>query len=352
MTDTETVLTEGQRGRIATAEAEAEKPKRKRKTQDAEPQQQTGTEPKRKHPISAMRRRGVPLVAIETADPQATIAGCIASLNGKAAEMRLIQWDACRGATGLNDPGSEYVSDTFDPQLKSVNPVEFLKGIAAKPPGNAMVFMLNSHLIMATRGDTNLQPTQGIWNCRDVFKGEKATLVLLAPAFKLPPELAQDVVLISEPVPTEKDIERIVETTSKNAGLSADKIDTRKCVDGLIGYLAEFPIEQAFAISLTDKGPDYDKLWELKVAALKQTAGLEITLPKITFADMAGNDGVKNILRMHLAGSEPPRAVLSIQIVHRLVAFVLGGGRRVRALKNPLAGFGERVGGSLAFRAL
>ena len=53
-----------------------------------------------------------------------------------------------------------------------------------------------------------------------------------------------------------------------------------------------------------------------------------------------------------LEHDEPPRAVLSIQIVHRLVAFVLGGGRRVRALKNPLAGFGERVGGSLAFRAL
>ena len=71
---------------------------------------------------------------------------------------------------------------------------------------------------------------------------------------------------------------------------------------------------------MTDKGPDYDKLWELKVAALKQTAGLEITLPKITFADMAGNDGVKNILRMHLAGSEPPRAVLWFDEIEKMLA--------------------------------
>ena len=276
--------------------------------------------PPRVHPLRAMRKRSVPLVGIETADPAATIATCIDSLNGSAAETVICQHDAVRGLSGLNKPGDEYAASIAEDPLLTVNPVECLKMLAGQVPEEGLFFIHNAHLLMSDGNRPNLQVVQAVWNCRDVFASRGATLVLLAPTFKLPPELAQDVVTTTEQAPTEKEIAEIVADLTAEADLPAEKVDTAKAVDGLTGYLSAFAVKQSYAISLTADGPDYRKLWELKVQALKQTAGLEITLPATSFADMAGNQGVKAIMRRHLQGSEPPRAVLWFDEIEKMLA--------------------------------
>lgn len=278
------------------------------------------TEGKR-HPIRHLQKRGVPLIAIETPDPAATINGCVDSLKTLKEQFPIVSWDCVRGLVGLNEPGKSTAAGIFNNPLESMNPVISLKMLAEKALEQTIVFFHNTHIALGLR-DPNLQLTQAIWNCRDAFKGKGAVLVIMAPEFKLRAELSQDVVIISEPAPTDADIRAIITNAIEEIELPAETVDMQRSVDGLTGYLSAYAVEQSFSIALKDnkEGIDYDKLWELKVASLKQTAGLEITLPKTGFDDMAGNEGVKHILRMHLRGSEPPRAVLWFDEIEKMIA--------------------------------
>jgi hypothetical protein len=50
--------------------------------------------------FKAAMRAGVPLVAIETADPAMTITGIRKAVNGK---VKAVQWDLIRGISGFPD---------------------------------------------------------------------------------------------------------------------------------------------------------------------------------------------------------------------------------------------------------
>jgi len=277
------------------------------------------------HPIKAIRRAAVPLVAIETADPRATMEDTAKALNGKADETPIVLWDACNGLTGINPKGEEYAQEVGgepggERYMKTGNPVEALKLVANTAPKKLLAFMANAHLCLTQAGQPNLGVIQAVWNCRDPFKSRGATLVLLAPGLKLPAELASDVVTVSEEAPTEEDIGRTIDSLNRDAGIDAGKVDRAKAIDGLLGYLSAFAVEQSYAISLTPEGPDYRKLWELKVQSMKQTAGLEVSMPELTFTDLVGSDGVKTVLRRHLNGKTPPRAVLWLDEIEKMLA--------------------------------
>ena len=74
-------------------------------------------------------------------------------------------------------------------------------------PG-AVVFILN-----AQRWLDDPSVIQGLCNLRNPAKGIGATLVLVGPAFTLPPEIRDDTIVIDEPSPTEEDVARIVNST-------------------------------------------------------------------------------------------------------------------------------------------
>ena len=55
------------------------------------------------HPLKAIRRAGVPLVAYETSDPAQTILSCVKALNGKAETSPVVVWDIVNGQRGMNE---------------------------------------------------------------------------------------------------------------------------------------------------------------------------------------------------------------------------------------------------------
>ena len=57
------------------------------------------------HPFRAVRKAGVPLVAYETGDPWATVAGCMRAMNGKADATPFFQWDCLAGAATVERGG-------------------------------------------------------------------------------------------------------------------------------------------------------------------------------------------------------------------------------------------------------
>lgn len=291
------------------------------------------------NPFKSVRRAAVPIVAIETSDPAATIVQCLKSLNGSADKVPVLRWDVSRGLTAENKPGTEYIdaiklkeAETGTPILiQLTNPAEALSYVINTPPVSqdedkkgGIVFMCNAHLCMTQNNEPNLSVIQAIWNLRDTFKTFGATLCLLCPSLKIPSELSQDVVTITEEAPTAAEIESKIVSLATDADLDPAKIDKPKTVDALLGYLSLFAVEQSASIAMMQTGrptaPDIAKLWELKVANLKQCASLDVSIPRDGFEQMSGNDGVKQLIRRHINGREKPRAILWLEEIEKALA--------------------------------
>lgn len=294
----------------------------------------------RVHPFKRVRRAGVPLSFFESQDPAATIIQCAKQLNGQGDVIPLVQYDISAqlrpvpgnkaGEAWLMSPGGQEIA-----QACPMGPAAVFQALAFKPiqvplikdgspemdaDGNpvmvgGMVFVHNSHRLLEDFGSI-----QAVWNCRDAFKATGSGLVLMGCHSKLPQELKNDVPIFSEDVPTEDDIRAIVLSVCDDQGVDAAALDMRRVVDGLIGYLSAFNVEQSFCLSMKSKaeggGVDYDQLWKLKVAGLK-AMGLEITLPTAGFDTVGGNEGAKTIARYHLNGREAPRAILWIDEIEK-----------------------------------
>jgi len=50
------------------------------------------------------------------------------------------------------------------------------------------------------------------WNLRDWFKANRRTLVALGPSFKFPAEIANDVISLDMPMPTDEELTDIIKT--------------------------------------------------------------------------------------------------------------------------------------------
>lgn len=282
----------------------------------------TPTPDKSEHPFRSARRAAVPIMAIETADPLATIRACGLARNGKPDAF--LKWDCIRGLIPLGGKDAsraeEICADIGEP-VDTQNLPQCLALIAQKQPKDCTIFIQNAHAALS-------DPTvlQAIWNCRDELKACGSTLVLLGPALKLPPELANDVPLFEEPAPTPEDIEAKIDGAVKDGKKATDDFpeptteEREKIRATLTGYLSLYPIEQSLALATTAKGINLRKLWELKVAQLKNTSGLEISQPEVTFKDLAGCYGAKDFLGMLFKGRQRIQGVFWLEEIEKMLA--------------------------------
>ncbi|HEV2351783.1 MAG TPA: YgiT-type zinc finger protein [Terriglobia bacterium] len=224
--------------------------------------------------LKAALRVSTPLVAMRTPDPAGTVETVLGVLNGKGDETPVLHWDVMRGLAGLNEAGkaeARRVLDGGDPAMASVRPSDALT-LAEKLGQDAILFFANGQ-----RFFTDAVVAQGIWNLRDSYKAKGCMLALLMTSGStLPPELAEDVFLMDEPLPSSEDLGRIVASTFASAGLpEPDTEVSGKAIDAVIG-LAAFPAEQALAMSVTKNGLDMAGLWERKRQVIEQTPGLSV----------------------------------------------------------------------------
>jgi hypothetical protein len=255
------------------------------------------------HPLKAIRRAGVPLVAYETSDPAQTILSCVKALNGKAETSPVVVWDIMNGQRGMNEAATGAVAAMGDKPLRE--PSQFLSKLAqlagkylneeAKTTAldKALVFVHNGHLYM--KGE---QYIQALWNLRDVLKAVGATVVLLCPGVTLPAELQQDVVVISEPLPDHDEMDGIVDRLLTSAGIDSKKLKNRdKVVDTLLGVSA-FAAEQALAMSISADGKSIDTavLFEHKRKLVEQTPGLSVWRGKVKMEDVKGLDNLEDYM--------------------------------------------------------
>lgn len=241
--------------------------------------------------FKAARRVSTPIVAIETPDPASTINSLRKAMPEKTP---VLVWDCAKGLRGQN-PAGKAAFDTLEvEQMVTVNPVETLLA-AEKLPDLSVLFLLNAH-----RQINETPVAQAIWNLRDQFKVNKRMVVLLGPSFQLPAELAGDVIVLDEPLPTRDELGAILDQQHKNAELALPDEDVRSAaLDAIVG-LPSYTAEQVTAMALEKKGISVPKCWERKIKSIENTPGLRVWKGKpgaTTIDELRGIDNVVEFMR-------------------------------------------------------
>lgn len=239
------------------------------------------------------RLKSVPLIAIRTLDPMATIRTLAVVTNGDP----ILVWDCIRGIAGFNEAGRSVADVAFkdvDP-IALANPVEALVR-SVHLPAKTILFMINGHTPMKSP-----EVIQAMWNLRDLYKQDRRTLCVLAPDITLPAELAQDVVILDEPLPDTADLAAIVIGTFSDAQMDKPKdAIIVKAVDAICG-LASFAAEQVCAMSISQDGLDLKAMWEHKRQQIENTGGLTVYRGKEKTGDVKGAENVVEYLKKIMA---------------------------------------------------
>jgi ATPase family associated with various cellular activities (AAA) len=277
--------------------------------------------------LKAARRVSTPLLAIRSADPALAIAR-VQDLVGKSAAV--VHWDVVRGLVPANENATKEIGKLLgDRDAAGIGPVEALV-LASQLSEDGVLLYAN-----AQRFWVDPQVAQGLWNLRDVFKGNGRTLVLLTtPGAVLPEELAQDVLVLDEPLPAIEDLSRIFEETVAAADVSDAEDATGQALDAMLG-LAAFPAEQVLAMALSKAGLDLEQLWDRKRQMIEQTPGLSVWRGGETFDDIGGCANVKRFLRAVIDGEEAPRGIVFLDEIEKAFA---GTGTDLSGVKTELTG--------------
>lgn len=292
-------------------------------------------------PFLKARRAGVPIVAIETADPAATIRKCQSDLNGKHAVTPLLQYDIVRGLQAVpgSKPGQVVLSQAFSEDSRypfAGDPTGCLdcaftkageKKLQVVPedgnadePIAAILFVIH-----ANRFGEDTGFMQAVWNCRLAFEPRGITLVLLGPAIKLPAELKNDIVLISEPLPDHEELSDILDDISKAADLKPEQIGDRDIVVDTMSGTSAFGARQILAMSVEREGINQDQLWERKRKMIEQCPGLAVWKGGTSFDDLGGLENLKDFLfRVLTSGQTPVRAIGFIDEIEKGLAGATG----------------------------
>lgn len=278
--------------------------------------------------LRAARKVSTPLLAITTADPPATVAGILRAFNGDAKAPPVLQHDIIRGVVGLTAsgvearaelvPADDVMGSSEGPVLQS--PAEALAA-AVRLPKRSLLFVLNANELLQ-----NAAVVQATCNLRDAFKADGRTLVLLDVAITLPAQLAQDVLILDEPLPSDTQIRGIIDQEIQNAQATMkpppptpDEPTIARGVAALAG-LAAFPIEQAIAISLLSGALDPDQLWGRKRTLINQTKGLTMDAGSLVFDQLGGLAEIKRHGADIYGGPEPPAVIVRIDEIEKMMA--------------------------------
>lgn len=291
----------------------------------------------------AARRVSTPLVCVRTFDAKATRDHIREALGDKFKESAMLLWDTNHGLRALNQKGTDelgHILNGSQPDMTIDFPscLTMLEGATQR----VTVYVANAHLQWANR-EANV--IQGIWNLRDTFKANANMLVLLvAPGATLPAELANDVMMLDEPLPSEDEIRQRVAETYSFAKLDVpDEATMQSAVDALVGVPA-FAAEQSTAMCLniikSNSGErtgklDLDELWEHKRQTIAQTPGLTVYRGKETLADVGGLAQVKRFFQRVMEGNDAPKAVIYIDEIEKAVA---GAGTDMSGVKGEMHG--------------
>jgi hypothetical protein len=200
------------------------------------------------------------------------------------------------------------------------DPVNALRMSTQFLPEGTILFFHNAHFYMEQSvADAHKAVIQAVWNARDMWRVNKRTLVLLAPSLTMPAELRNDIALIDEPLPTDKDLASIVvRGITRASGKRIGKKLTEKLVDAVSG-LAAFNAEQVVSMSVNTRTlrPDMDQVWSQKIKLIEQARGLKVYRMGAQLDQIGGNDNIKSLMIKIARGKRPPRLIVFLDEIEK-----------------------------------
>lgn len=259
--------------------------------------------------FDAAYRSGVPLTALQCPDPQTLMLSIKEKYKNKP-EIPILIWDVCRGITGLNESGAEAAAAMGGTPEETGNPQVALQLALDKMPQLSILFFMNGHLWIESKGEAErMVAIQSIWNLRDRFKSSGRMLAIICPDIKLPRELSNDFMIIDVELPDEEEMEKLVRDQFTAANVTPTQETIKKCVDAVLG-LSAFVAENSVAMALRKDGIDIEALWNSKITAIEQVAGLKVQRKKTGFDQIAGLEQAKKYCRHKVNGKRKPRLVV------------------------------------------
>lgn len=285
--------------------------------------------------IETARRVSTPLIQVGTADPMAFLAALIESAAGWKRVPPIVLWDPIRGFSAINEPGkaarAEFVPEGDAFSVPGLNIVEAL-GLMAKAPARTVIVLLMAPRLVTIPGPEGAAIVQGVLNLRDMYKGDGRTLLMLGHSIALPSELRQDVLTISEPLPSEEQLTTMIRSTVADVRKANAKIPEpeeqaiTRAAEALAG-LPYFAAEQALAITLAgQEALDVSDLWDAKRSIVEQQAngGLKFEKGNLTFDDVGGLAAARAFAEGLFRGPRPPRCVVRIDEIEKALAGIVG----------------------------
>jgi hypothetical protein len=271
--------------------------------------------------LKPYRRAGVPLLAIQTADPAEVVRLAVTEQNGTT--KAVLSWNCIHGIEPLNDEGQEIASTLNmgqDPAIATSNPVEALRSIEklTEVEDRVTIVMLGLTEILDDK-QSGVPTRQALWNLRDILSKQGSLLILAAPLGWINP-FPDDIAVVVMPLPTKSDHVKMACQICEAAGVKPpSKKDCERIGDALLG-LSAFAAEQALALSVTKKGIHIETLWERKRQQISETPGLSVYDGKETFKDLGGIDQGKKLFKAMLDGKRKPGAVVFIDEIEKAMA--------------------------------
>lgn len=312
--------------------------------------------------LKLARGRSVPLIAVETGDQLAAARTCLklaaerlakAEANGQRVQCGVIEWDLVRGPH-IVDPNAMKLDNTrdilslsgalldqllqtadrnpdeltdwpeFSGWLPSIRPPARAKGEPLVP--GPIVVLLNAHKLIAS-GKDDERGVQAVMNLRDAFAARNTTLVMLCPSWPAPTELASDVMVVSEALPTDEEREAEIRSTIERAIRGGAEItDVERLVrDGVnvTRSLTRFAVAQAVALSTDKTGLDLKVLGERFVQAVNECPGLTFIEPGNP-DDIGGLSAWKVMAKRLKNSRRPIQAILWIDEIEKAMAGASG----------------------------
>lgn len=292
--------------------------------------------------LIAAKVASVPIIAIRSADPNATLAMFSRGLfdPSRFDTFPMLRWDVVDGFKAVNDagkaPATALAGQEPPPSFGSREPRLALTSLASIPD-STIAFFINAHRYL-----DQIDVLQAVYNLRDRFPEKNKTLVLLLqPGSAIPAELTEHVVVFDEPLPTRADLKTVVQELVNDTVAQVDgmqpvpETDIEHATDALSG-LTIFAAQQTVAMCLSKQGLNLDRVWNRKVEIIQQTPGLSVWKGGERFEDIAGIDNVQTYLRLILHSSNPPGAIVFLDEIEKHLA---GHGTDQSGVKTEMVGY-------------
>lgn len=266
--------------------------------------------------LKAARRVSAPLVAIETADPAATIQTVTAGVNSGTP---FVMWNLTDGMVGIGDAGADAMQgiNADDTLMSEIAVVKEAEKLAAR----TLLFVHFDSSFWS-----NPAFVQQVWSLRDRFKRDNRMLVLMAKTFtNIPERLQGEVIVLEDPLPDAEQANEILDRVIRNHNEcaadarangtdvpDADVTDTvrLRCVSAIKGMhdgQAELTLQMCLG---RDGKMDVDALFDRQRKTIEQTPGVTVFRNACTFNDVGGLDTLKEYTRMIMNGRNPAKLIV------------------------------------------